>query len=404
MSSKKTRFKRSTDEFHKYQKIRKMIGSKALPIAIGASIVFAICLFGLIPGVTFANLFKVDVVLSVGLVTVVTWVVSFVERLINKRIEEKIKLNGNYDENIKRYPKEDAFERNGKKYPVVEICPKISKLTAEINDVPTFTLDSITIKYLDELMSAHKTSRFKNKPIYRLDSYSYQNEELKVTLSLSDSYKTLLTNRVMDFEIHDHITVREVFEPGPSLTPIEHSKLCNGFGFNFITRTTDGYYLLVKHTDKNPTNKFKYCTFSSQLNTHFNDEDKTYEGRLRQLSYNAMITNLNYLKSKSKSIYECVKIEDVEYLGLVRNLIEGGKPELCYVLNIHLSKNEAIAQFNAATPETKKERGVDRIIAFKPDGFEIKEGDKVDFKGIENNATVTLVGMYILEKLKDTLS
>lgn len=400
-STKKRRARKSVDEFHKYQKIKKMVGSKALPIAIGTSVVFVICLFGLIPGLTFVNLFKIDVVLSVGLVTVITWVVSFLEKLLNRRIEEKIKLNGNYEENINRYSKENIFTVDGKKYPIVEICPSIKCVSAEISDHPTYELDPITVHYMSELMSAHKTSRFKNKPIYRLDRYEYKNDELRVTLSRSDSYKTLLTNRVMDFEIHDNITVREVFEPGPKLNSIEDSKLCNGFGFNFIPRTSDGYYAMVKHTDKNPTNKFKYCTCSSQLNTHFNSEDDSYLGRIRQLSYNALITNFNYLKDSSNThIYECVKPEDIEYIGLIRNLIEGGKPELCYVLNLHITSAELVAQFDAAKPEVKRERGVDRVVVFKPSDVEIREQDKVDFIGSEHGATVPLVGMYVLEKIK----
>ena len=108
----------NADVFHKYQKLKKLVGSKALPVAIGASIVFVICLFELIPGISFSNIFKIDVVLSVGLVTIITWVVSLLEKMINRRIEEKIKLNGNYKENIKRYSKEKVFERRKKKYPL----------------------------------------------------------------------------------------------------------------------------------------------------------------------------------------------------------------------------------------------------------------------------------------------
>ena len=59
-----------------------------------------------------------------------------------------------------------------------------------------------------------------------------------------------------------------------------------------------------------------------------------------------------------------------------------------------------MAQFNAATDEKKKKRGVDRIITFTKDSFEIKDQDKVKFDELEREATVPLVGMYILEKIK----
>ena len=392
---------KNTDVFHKYQKLKKVIGSKALPVAIGTSVVFVICLFGLIPGISFANIFKIDVVLSVGLVTIVTWFVSLAEKMLNRRIEEKLKLNGNYDENVKRYSKEEIFERRGKKYPLVEICPKIDSIEVKLGEKSKFELDPIIVRYMSELMSAHKTSRFNNKPIYRTESYKYENNHLEVELSPSDDYKTLLTNRVMDFELHDHITVREVFEPGPRLNSFENSKLCNGFGFNFIVRTSDGYYSMVKKTNKNPTNKYKTSHFSSTLNTHFNDDDHSYEGRLRQLSYNALITNFNYPKGyKDKDIYQVVEMKHIHYVGLFRNLIEGGKPELCYILDLEKTRDELVRQFNDATDEQKKDRGVDRIVTFLPEEFKILRNDRVDF-GDGNEAVVPLVGMYILEKIKD---
>ena len=391
----------NSDVFHKYQKLKKLVGSKALPVAIGASIVFVICLFELIPGISFSNIFKIDVVLSVGLVTIITWVVSLLEKMINRRIEEKIKLNGNYKENIKRYSKEKVFERRKKKYPLVEICPKIDSIEVTISEKSTYEFDPVIVHYMGELMSAHKTSKFKNKPTYRIEDYSYENDHLKVSLSLSDDYKNLLTNRVMDFELQDHITVRDVFEPGPRLNSFENSKLCNSFGFNFIVRTKDGYYSMVKKTNKNPTNKYKISHLSSQLVTHFNDNDDKYEGRIKQLTYNALITNFNYPKGyKDENIYNIIKDEDIHYVGLFRNLIEGGKPELCYILDLELTRDELVARFNEATDKEKKKRGVDKIVTFRADEFEILEDDKVDF-GNDQKGTVPLVGMYILEKIKD---
>lgn len=389
--------KRKMDVFNKYLLVKKVVGSKALPVAIGASIVFIICLFGWIPGLTFLNLFEIDVVLSVGLVTVITWIIAFIEKFINRRIEERIKLNGNYDDHIKKYNKENIFESNGKKYPLVELSDNVKKVNAFISNDITYNLDPVIVHYMSELMNAHKTSKFKNKVIYRVDHLSVDNECVNINLSLSDMYKTLLTNRVMDFEIHDHITVREVFEPGPKLNTFENSKLCNGLGFNFIIKTMDNYYALVKKTGKNPTSKFKFNTCSSTLTTHFNDDDHDYLGMLKQLSYNALITNFNYPKDKEK--YKEILEEDIRYLGLIRNLIEGGKPELCYELSLHINKDELLDLFNKMSNKVNKDRGNKEIIVFKKDEYEIKEYNKVKFKSKEKEEGLPLVSIYILEKL-----
>ena len=152
---------------------------------------------------------------------------------------------------------------------------------------------------------------------------------------------------------------------------------------------------------KNVTNKYKISHLSSQLVTHFNDNDDKYEGRIKQLTYNALITNFNYPKGyKDENIYKIIKDEDIHYVGLFRNLIEGGKPELCYILDLELTRDELVARFNEATDKEKKKRGVDKIVTFRADEFEILEDDKVDF-GNDQKGTVPLVGMYILEKIKD---
>ena len=69
-------------------------------------------------------------------------------------------------------------------------------------------------------------------------------------------------------------------------------------------------------------------------------------------------------------------------------------------MQLHLTRDELVEQFEKASEETKKDRGVDRIATFKADEYEILENDRVKFKGVVGEATVPLVGMYILEKLK----
>lgn len=395
---------KKTDVFKKYLTIKKIVGSKALPVAICITIVFIICLFGLVPGLSFINLIEIDVVISVGLVTIVTWIIAFLEKYINRRIEEMIKLNSNYQDHIKKYNKESMYTIDEKKYPLIELASDIKDVVPTFIDTYNYQLDPVIVHYMSELMSAHKTSKFKNKRIYRVDKLEIKNGIIYPTLSLSDMYKTLLTNRVMDFEIHNHITVREVFEPGPKLNSFENSKLCNGLGFNFIIKTLDGYYALVKKTGKNPTSKFKYSTCSSTLQPHFNEEDTDYLGLLKQLSYNALITNFNYPKPKNdkeaKDIYKIILDEDIHYLGLVRNLIEGGKPELCYVLDLHISSKELLEQFNKTTSKTNNDRGNKKIIIFKENEYNILDNDKVLFNSENHIEHLPIIPLYILEKLR----
>ena len=156
---------KKTDAFKKYLTIKKIVGSKALPVAICITIVFIICLFGLVPGLSFINLIEIDVVISVGLVTIVTWIIAFLEKYINRRIEEMIKLNSNYQDHIKRYNKENMYTIDEKKYPLIELASDIKDVVPTFIDTYNYQLDPVIVHYMSELMSAHKTSKFKNKRI-----------------------------------------------------------------------------------------------------------------------------------------------------------------------------------------------------------------------------------------------
>lgn len=394
--------KKKTNAFQQSRLFKKIIGSKALPVAICASIVFALCGLGLIPGVSFGNIVQVDMVASVGLVTVITWVLAFLDRYISRRMEENLKLDPDYDDHIKRYSKETVYVSNGKKYPLVELCGDIKSITFHAAQEHTYHLDPVIVHYMSELMEAHKTSKFRNKPTFRVEDLTVEDGNVQISASPSNMYCTLLTNRVMDFEIHEHITVREVFEPGPKLNTFANSRLNNALGFNLIARTSDGYYVLVKKTGKNPTAKFKYSTYSSVLQAHFNSEDDSFMGMLRQLSYNTLITNFNYPKKSPDHAfaYACVEPEDIHFLGLIRNLIEGGKPELAYVLQLHLSKAELEAQYEKISIAEKKKRGTSKLLFFRRGEYEILEEDQVRFHALPRVQKLPLLTMYILEKLQ----
>ncbi|HHX79095.1 MAG TPA: hypothetical protein GX695_05040 [Acholeplasmataceae bacterium] len=102
-----------------------------------------------------SDLIKLNTVLSVGIVSIVTWIIQLADQLIEKRIEEKLKLNDNIAELIKLYKKEDHYEINNNKSPVVVSIPKDSKITIELSS-NKYIIDQRIVANMNVIMNAHK--------------------------------------------------------------------------------------------------------------------------------------------------------------------------------------------------------------------------------------------------------
>ncbi len=93
-------------------------------------------------------------------------------------------------------------------------------------------------------MSGHDFSPIYNTNV-RVDGILVEGSQVTLTTSRSTYFDSLLTNRSMDYPCDDGRSVRDVYEPGPFLTPLSESRLSNHLGFNGFVELSDGNIVLV---------------------------------------------------------------------------------------------------------------------------------------------------------------
>ena len=82
-------------------KLKKVVSSQIFTVVISLIIILVIVQLNIVKS-DLSELIKLNIVLSVGIVSVVSWLIQLIEQFIEKRTEEKLKLNDNTEE-LKRF-------------------------------------------------------------------------------------------------------------------------------------------------------------------------------------------------------------------------------------------------------------------------------------------------------------
>jgi len=192
-----------------------------------------------------------------------------------------------------------------------------------------FELDGLITNSFFTLMKSHGGSFKQNKPTVRLDDYGMINDQLVLKTSRSTYFNHLATNRAIDCFIEGHLTLRDIYEPGPKLSPLKESKMSNHIGVNiFVTIDKNGKrYLILPKRSKESTIAKGLVTSSvaSRLVIDRFDDDLNGE---ETVPFAKQISSL----VREKLGICCEKADRLEtvFLGFGRNLYEGGKPQFYY--------------------------------------------------------------------------
>ncbi len=283
----------------------------------------------------------------------------------------------------------EVFMAEGKLF-----LPSINFFTNKDHDVTPVFADSSTPYELPELVSgnltaifaAHSHSVTRNSETVRLDDAQYKPETktLELTTSRTTYYDMLMTNRCMDFDIGNGMTLRNLYEYRNRVSSFKDSVLANQIGINGLIITKDGWLLLEKRSRKKSTWKGKYAqpiSLSMQVSKlGFLPGQKTIASGLESSkdvvshlirhtirdNYGLIVKNYDDLKKERlekerkaapDKVIEETKIDTkfyegyehyyfdgtVHFLGLARDLLEGGKPNLYYYVILDLD-HEALAE------------------------------------------------------------
>jgi hypothetical protein len=208
-------------------------------------------------------------------------------------------------------------------------------------------LPSFVITHADELLQAHKNSQKNNSSTIRLDDFDYDVDSKRLVLKTSRStyYHMLVTNRCMDYKFANGLSIRELYEYEDEICPLERSKLGNQIGINGLIVTNDNYILIEKRGRKKITWKNK---FAQSISLALKLKDL---GLLRrEILDNDPVTAERTIKHIiEKTIYDNFGLTGLDYseisisenfLGIARDLLEGGKPNFYFYVQTNCSAAE----------------------------------------------------------------
>ena len=226
---------------------------------------------------------------------------------------------------------------------------------ADLNQLPDFIIGNGT-----QFIKAHKYSNMSNNLTIRLDDVKLNNNTLELHTSRSYYYHMLLTNRCMDYQLDNGMSVRGIYEFADKVSLLKESKLSNQIGINGMIITKDGYLLLEKRDRKKTTWKNK---FAQPISLALKASDlKIGNSEVMQEGYEYANEKLLSVIKKTMKVnfgltendYDKLSLQE-NFLGIARDLLEGGKPNLYFTVTLKHTSLELkeLLKENAAKTDPK---------------------------------------------------
>lgn len=278
-----------------------------------------------------------DNILSGSIFAILCVIFLGFEKRIKNQAEDAEKLRQDYEVLSQKYKQNnlvEAVNQNGSvvTYPVINLGTGFILLNKDgnkqitISDSPDdyYKLPTIIENHYMDIFSIHDTSNIYNNLNIRVNSMVLKNNQLELSTMRTTYYDSLVTNRAADFNLSEGISVRELFETGPRMTPLEKSRLSNHLGYNGFIESRDGYIVFVKRSRDLSIGKRTYGdSIGASLKAKY------------ALDENGLFTYQGLRTSIIKEIYDELKIDiediDLDTLSIIaayRDCVECGKPQL----------------------------------------------------------------------------
>lgn len=274
------------------------------------------------------------------------------KKYINKKYTFKNTQNENSLKLLKKVEvdkdEQDKFQFT---FPIILECDLREKVIEPIDTQDMYEIPPFISENASKLIEAHSTSTQYNNLTIRVKDWHVEGNIFKIETERTTYYKTLLTNRCMDYELQKNLTVREVLEYGPYLSPLPESQLSNHLGFNAFVKTSDNWIPLIKRK------------------SDLTDGKHTF-GLSVQASVKAKYAlNANLKLEEQGQLLHCMKKEIEDELGVsedkilnadqyiyaaYRDIREGGKPQLFAFFNLNITKEELEECFKKNIKNKKK--------------------------------------------------
>lgn len=266
----------------------------------------------------------------------------------------------------------------------------------ELPDVNIFTNveGNIQISFQDELvdyklpnfiecnaisiMEAHSTSKSKNVETLRLNRHSYDDETKTLCMQTQRTCYAhmLLTNRCMDYTLGSGLSVREIYEYRSQVLPLFMTRMGNQIGIEGLILTTDGYTLIEKrkHTQRTTwRDKFAQPISLSMKKADMGLENTMTLENTPEAADKALRGVIDkHLQGFGLQMYDAANPQkgwdykfDLahNFLGISRDLLEGGKPNLYFYVIVNCTGEELVKRLERAAESensTVKEENLSR--------------------------------------------
>lgn len=253
----------------------------------------------------------------------------------------------------------DYFDRHRLRISGVDVFANVNGDTSVVfrdtdvmRELPGFVRENAAA-----LLAAHGGSSISNNVTIRLKKAGYDEQKRELVLDTERSlyFYMLVTNRCMDYSISDTMTLREVYEFNDKVSPLEESKLGNQIGINGLVFTSDGYLLIEKRGKKKTTWKGK---LAQPISLALKEKDILPNGGLidgspeaandafRGIIFQTLQKNYGIDENMIAGIGTdgivkngAFDLKD-SFLGLARDLIEGGKPNMYFYIALNVTAAE----------------------------------------------------------------
>jgi hypothetical protein len=315
-----------------------------------------------------SNFLDTTILISFLIVFLCDCLSKLLVRLIEKVSEDVNKLTVDYKKLVNRYSldmnqmiKTRNCDPENKYIPVV--CLKRAETRQSLffsishqHAKKQYDLPKQVKEFSSELMNAHKTSIIYNNKNIRIDDFYDCQYGTELLYSMTTFYDSLVTNRALDYKLSNDKTIRDIYEPGPYISELKHSKLSNHLGFHGFIELSDGSIIFVERDKKLSIGKRTLGVgVEASLKTKYclNDDHELTKERIG-----------NAIRME---IYDELKIEldEEENENLVQNifafyrdLVEGGKPQFLFYYKHNNNRKNFLQNFGAHIEKSDRDEAI----------------------------------------------
>ena len=190
-----------------------------------------------------------------------------------------------------------------------------------------------------------------NGPHVRLTNVKMGGDECRLNFEHVGYLDYARTNLVMDYRDKQYRqSLREVIHGDGQLCPLDQSLLANLVGINLLIMTADGQMIVAERSKNVAFRPREFCPAASGGLTEQDVKDKHILSSVEK--------TVELVEEIGVHSHQ-VEIEDIKLLGITRELIRGGTPEMFFVGRSRLSGASILAD---CWPEAKENR------RFRPEG------------------------------------